>query len=620
MQFSPNAMNGNMQYNGQFTAMAHPTLHQQQMAQVMQAQMQAQMQMIQQQQQQQQQPYMTPQRGSFHHPNGSHSSVNSGHAIPASPSPYRRTSTATSTSVSASASASASGGRNHDWEHQRESSAAQSEKERERDESLGVADHPLAGPLTPGVHHTSPSPSPARYALSVDHADAEGVFSGMQADAQHNMRDQDTDGSAHMLAPISNGYGHGHVHGMFPSMQNGMDVGALGYADTGIGRPPGEERVVEGQRRASVESSVLKRKPVEALTSANHVDEAGAEVEKGKQEKVGMEGVEEVVVLDESDDGAGRCQSGADDAPASRDEGAGEQEVLAQDSAAPEEQGSNGRSGPNSPPSSGPTSPRSRQLLVTPGSAVLEVGEHDHDPEHGNDHEHEHDGLRQDKADHQVHVIGQGDAGTDGEYTSIDVASPMQSPSPSPMSRPNGVSMQIQQSMQMQPPSHISPMLYPAHNGGQGHMIGYRPSPQPYQPYSGQASPMPISMPLPLNPNSGFPFGAAPAQLQTGMNGHGNGTMANGTENGIGKYAASHFENHPDHNSHVHQPQPQLQPQPSRPQSAVTTPLKLPDYTPTFASLAHTPEQLLEIKRMNEEAVRRAVEVRAVQEGQAVGS
>jgi hypothetical protein len=35
--------------------------------------------------------------------------------------------------------------------------------------------------------------------------------------------------------------------------------------------------------------------------------------------------------------------------------------------------------------------------------------------------------------------------------------------------------------------------------------------------------------------------------------------------------------------------------------------LKLPDYTPTFASVAHTPEQLMEIKRMNEEAVRRAV-------------
>jgi hypothetical protein len=66
------------------------------------------------------------------------------------------------------------------------------------------------------------------------------------------------------------------------------------------------------------------------------------------------------------------------------------------------------------------------------------------------------------------------------------------------------------------------------------------------------------------------------------------------------KQNATHYETHPDY------AQAQVNGMPEAmtvaPRSTASTPLKLPDYTPTFASLAHTPEQLMEIKRMNEEA------------------
>jgi hypothetical protein len=544
LQYSPHMQIPAQGFNGQFGhALIHPLVHQQQMAQ-MQIQMMHGQQQQHFQQQQQQQPY-TPQRNQFHQAHGNGSLSGPG---PASPSPYRRASTTTSV------------GRNADRDRQRESSIAS--------QSLGVADHPLAGPLTPGNHHASP----ARYPASIDSGD-NGVFGIMQAESLGFANGTQT-------SEMVEGDEYEQSYGMFPSMQGGMDVGALGYADTGIGRPPGEERGVEGQRRASVESSVLKRKPIEPLTTAK-VDassDASGAVKQGEGGdgvvKSGMEGVVEEVVLDESEDDAPAIVGQATKAEAG---------VEGQDNAATSSDGQEqGQSNTSSPPSSGPTSPRSRQVLVTPGSTTMEM---------------------QDQADVED-VPAEKDLESNGrvdlnresqEYENQHQT--VQSPSPLPRSiSSNGLP---------RPPQGASPMLFPVANGI-AQMNGYHsPTPahmqmhnQPHYAHMGQPSPMlPLSIPLPVSPGPmSYPF---PHAQHVQPNGHA------GSVHGM-KQNATHYETHPDY------AQAQVNGMPEAmtvaPRSTASTPLKLPDYTPTFASLAHTPEQLMEIKRMNEEAVRRAVE------------
>ena len=583
-----------MQGQGQGQAMMHPLAHQQQMAQ-MQIQMmhghQVQIQQVQHQHPHSAQPY-TPQRHSFHYANGT---MNGNGAAPTSPSPYRRMSTATS--------ASASTGRNGDREHGRlrdgsknsnSNEASQGDRERERDEILGVADHPLAGPLTPGHHHhhhAHVSPSPARYAPSANGSDGQGtqgIFGAMQAD-----RDR-TNGEVHE----ANGFEHvdmvGGYGGLgFPSMQAGMDVGALGYADTGIGRPPGEERAAEGQRRASVESSVLKRKPIEPLTIASASASASATgVNCSADGDALMQGIVGVVAQVSGKTAAeGAVQEDAlskgEDKGADAERRPGDHEEPASD--ALESNTTNGKqdqesSNTSSAPSSGPTSPRSRQVLVTPGSTILEV--HDHDNPQGA--ERSSNGIKEEDEQQHDHVD-------------------LVSPSPSPLPRAHS-SNQSRMSAHV-PSQNLSPMLYPiAMANGQAHVNGYHhhhhhpsPSPSPHlahfsHAHMGQPSPvLPLSIPLPVSPvpmgGGMYPFPQAPhAQL--------NGYAAGGQG---AKHSSSHYENHTGqgleqgHAEHA-------------PASSTPLKLKLPDYTPTFASVAHTPEQLMEIKRMNEEAVRRAVE------------